>query len=1321
MASIQFMQRAKLIFEQYCAAGFASSTRFAGAFDALDDLLILGDRVLAACQFDLKLSGAYEVGPALGRLADEDGADTLEKDLIEYWLKAVRALAAPDKAATDPGPRDNWYQALLDLDLLGGKTLELSRDKAAQIEDPVERWLFLAREDRNPEAHDPARPTSEVEARRLPSRLATLLAALHVHREALTHALRALVTRPLDVVDLRGALAATREERDGHLRVFKGRREELRALTAALHVPPTEPGRWIVLVANEGSGKSALAARVSQELAVSETPIGRDAASVSRQASWLPGALFHSGKACRSHLETGRLLIAQANSLLLHPLKVAPPEGGLSLEGLGTGLDGLGAGISSQPRFRPPRGRRDDGERVRWTLAHALTALVSERGFAMVILDAIDEMSAGEPLSFLPEHLPPGVGVLVTGREGSALAEFLRVRPGAQRFELGEIQKADLPEFLGTTDPRHAEFNDRAWEATRGWAHRLHRLRIEIVKASGEPRTDMLAGTDEILQRQAELWNDPTHPGVLEATLALLTVFEPRAAVSLDSLEAYIEEQDVSISRPQLRASLRRVEDQLEGRVTGRLKLSNKLLAEHCASDHLGPRGLAAALRRVADWIVDADDDDCPPELVAGFLDEWWEPGPQAPRAAGVAAGVVEAWRGAGKAQRLLDVWRERRDGGGAGSLAALRAAADLELPEGLRRLGRHELAEGDSAEGERLLLAATDAGDQQAVLQLAGWHLSEITPTAQPRRGEALLRDAVARGSMDAAALLGEHLLQGADPAAAQEAEALLRPAIASGDLTAAVVLGTAAATRHTGVDASVEEGESWLVSAADGGVEVAKFVIGALGVDGCLPGVTVDRAIKMLRESVRGGSPEAAAVLGEKLIRGDRVPADPEEGARLLEIAGTTMPEARCALGFTLASVEVPGRTAEEGLSLLRELDSQGVPGAAGRLGFLDLTAGRILEGRVLLEEAAGAGDDTACALLAAAILEGMLDATYASQVDELLNPRLLRTRPGLHLLRARAILDGRIEGTRHDALGALRRAADMGHGDALRDLAALLQEEPSPEHDAEAERRLRRWYELDGDVARLPLAEFLLERHDEQGVPEEAIELLRAASDDGDRRARMQLVGHLLETATTVEARDEAVSLVQGKTDDLDDRTRRLLIETALADPPLVSDPGSLALEEGYYAYLSGDWEAASQLFHRGFLAGEPVLGGNNLAYMLRRAEVSEPDDFPSIDELLSPGLEAGDEFARLNHILHLIAAGTAAAWRSADLQIADLDKQEGLLGWWGGSPLEDGDPEAMLVTAWLSLHGGPPLAKSERRRRLEVALAGGWAVPAWLLKR
>jgi len=81
----------------------SSSVEYNGAAEILNSLLLLGDRILVACEQDPEFGRVSPIGERLGTLAQLQGKkDTTEEEQrllqeTELWLRAVVRLALPDK------------------------------------------------------------------------------------------------------------------------------------------------------------------------------------------------------------------------------------------------------------------------------------------------------------------------------------------------------------------------------------------------------------------------------------------------------------------------------------------------------------------------------------------------------------------------------------------------------------------------------------------------------------------------------------------------------------------------------------------------------------------------------------------------------------------------------------------------------------------------------------------------------------------------------------------------------------------------------------------------------------------------------------------------------------------------------------------------------------------------------------------------------------------------------------------------------------------------------------------------------------------------
>jgi len=158
--------------------------------------------------------------------------------------------------------------------------LDLRPEECQKISDPVRQAIFLAKEDRNPITHESAPLDYATRMRTLPGALLTLIAPLFKHRESLRQSLRRLVTNSPRSAEIQGIAQTVCSERSGHLSNFAGRLEWIKLLKHKLEQDPSLGGGYLLLTAEEGTGKSALCAKLTEELRPGDQVLGPAAGSV---------------------------------------------------------------------------------------------------------------------------------------------------------------------------------------------------------------------------------------------------------------------------------------------------------------------------------------------------------------------------------------------------------------------------------------------------------------------------------------------------------------------------------------------------------------------------------------------------------------------------------------------------------------------------------------------------------------------------------------------------------------------------------------------------------------------------------------------------------------------------------------------------------------------------------------------------------------------------------------------------------------------------------------------------------------------------------
>ncbi len=246
-------------------------------------LLVQCDRILRACDGHPEFNRVTLIGEDLRDLAAafERGRDVQQSTealagRIELWLKAVLWLAVPPASATlRADPRHyTLFPVLLGLKLLTEAELQVRIDQYHTIPDQVRQLIRLAKTTRDSVTHETNDLVYRLSANLLSSTLITLLAPIYKHYDAIFIHLRGLVTSPIDAGNLTSLLRTIASERRGHLQHFAGRVEWLRVLREQLESDQDLSGRYVLLVGPEGTGKSALCARLTEDLVQSLQHLG---------------------------------------------------------------------------------------------------------------------------------------------------------------------------------------------------------------------------------------------------------------------------------------------------------------------------------------------------------------------------------------------------------------------------------------------------------------------------------------------------------------------------------------------------------------------------------------------------------------------------------------------------------------------------------------------------------------------------------------------------------------------------------------------------------------------------------------------------------------------------------------------------------------------------------------------------------------------------------------------------------------------------------------------------------------------------------------
>ncbi len=625
-------------FRKHLLGVMITSPEYATLSNHFDATLLLGDRVLAACKEHPEFNRVWdkancliEVVHALDQPGDPSGIAENILTYVEIWLKALLWLVAPSRWELHVGHNPTLATIIQELSLLTPNELGLADDMWSTISDEVHQLIFLAKRYRNAVTHEPQSLQYIDKVRFLPAALVAIIAPLYKHHALLTHRLESLITYPFVGQDLYGMLRTMASERRAHLQYFAGREDWVVALQQKLNGSLKATGGYVLLSGAEGSGKSALCAKLSEELTSASDSLGAHSAVVRRSAPWLPGVLFLSGKQSNQPREIVALLVAQANTHLLSPVAFievdAPFDSDVSVLAYSASFEDallVNQGFEERDSLRSrdfynstragrartqarthsggsPHGKDSTSNMVilKRKLYEALDQVVLQRGHVILIIDALDEISAeGTQLGFLPEQLPSGCSALLTTRPGTIADTWFQNHRVVERLTLTDLLRTEIPLLTKVSDSAgtaERDFNDQVWQASLGWPLLVASAARSVREHGGDfTQATVDRSVDTILQRQAREWRSTSEQGdanssfdVLKEVLALLAVFEPATPIDLDDIQGFIEYQGTVIALDDLRHQLQSVGPQVEGLDVSRIKLRLKTFADYVRTTHL--------------------------------------------------------------------------------------------------------------------------------------------------------------------------------------------------------------------------------------------------------------------------------------------------------------------------------------------------------------------------------------------------------------------------------------------------------------------------------------------------------------------------------------------------------------------------------------------------------------------------------------------------------------------------------------------------------------------------------------------------------------
>jgi TPR repeat protein len=1283
-------QRNRELFRKNALEIMLKSAEYSDIGNQFDSLLILSDRILSAFVEDVEFNQIRKIAINLMEIErqierKEDYSKSVEAlmQASEQWLKPLLWLVDQPRweKLNQNKKMFTLFPTIRELGLLTEAELKTSEQEAHKITDEVRLLMYWNRKDRNYTTHETHEAPNYIKGRFLTVALLMLLTPVYKHHASIEARLLGLISSPIPSRDIEDLLALLNSERMKHLDRFNGRKKWIADLIERLHGNPESATPYLLLIGYEGIGKSAISAKLTEELSHNISVFGREASHVRKVAPWLPTVILHFGKQSNHPNEIVRLLIAQANTLLLEPLPLPDPKdytfGDTEIESMNNSLfpslegDRLPEQSSSasedfknstdiydsQKHQQTERSRRKDAVsdmvRYRRALYLAFEKVAQERGPIVIIIDAIDEISAtGRDLDFLPERLPNGVTALLTGRQNTKAVEWISNNREADKLRLTGLEGDEislLTKIISSDGAAEARFNERVLRVSQGWPV----LVLSAARSAQKNKDNLDAvqidrSVDTVFERQAGEWKlfvPQFDIDILHDLLMLLSVFEPATPLDLGLVQSYLQHKGISVSLIQLRQLLQRIAVQIEGLGAGRIKLSLKAFAEYIRGRYCSRKDLKKVLEAIVDWLCVEDDIDA--KTLVSFLEYWLDPTQSSDHNyQPLLEGLIDKIISKRNADFIYDIYLLSRD---------KKLKKDILLPF-----------------ASKALFAAAEHGNINAMRVLGGRLIEGVGLDKNVSDGERWLCRAAEKNNTQAMIVLGRYLLDG--------------------DV----------------LPKDLRTGESWLRKASDLGDNDATRLLAIRLIDDQCETKNRDEGEGLLRALAMDGDVLANLMLASRLILGQDVHRDLDEGKKiLLKLAEDGLPEAAAILGQLILNGNLPPNDSKEGEFWLRKSADAG-NNVAGRNLALRLIDGRGLqhdqeEGERLLRKLAEDGDSISMKILGDRLIEGngLTQAPkegthWLRQAGDAGNSKAI-TDLGLRLFDGQELTQNKQEG-----LKLLRKAAELGETAAMRLLGdRLLDERGLSKNHIEGKQWLYKAAESENILAMLSLGDRLLKGQGLKKNIKEGEQWLRKAAETHDPKALVKYARELTLGDSIPHDIEKAESLLQ---------------EAIAAKSPY----GHELL--GYLRYGSGYMLEAASYFLKAIELGSSGAKVN-LAYMVRRNEIESTLDVPPLKELLSKSVEQKNSVGIINYSLCL-AAGTQCDqdWIAADQLLASLANIGNLndaTEWWHSRIIKDNDPEGHLVMGWLSRHH---LAKDPDgltvADRMNRAREGGWVIPEWM---
>ncbi len=917
----------------------------------LNNLTVLADRIILASTNNPYLDSVSSINKniieALQYPTDVQKSGYLLTQ-IEKWLKAVTYFSFPDRFKLHTKNQDGFHftTVLRELNLL--EQAEIDNKGVQEFDDFVKSYFIFAKNNRNFETHRTESQRSSIKNNYLLSALITMFAPLYTYYDVIKKNLEGLVIRPVDS-SIDYLFQLINNDINSKLKFFKGRENDVNTIVNKLTGDLREGGGYLIVTGMEGIGKSALCAKVSEQL-IQKNNNSLLMNQVQKDTPWLPGQLLHFGKWEKNRLQIIRSLISQANAMLLRPVALPDAKiGGMEIlpEHYLIEEDHFGQygrteedftnyrtdfeNISTKKVGKSPSGNVGDSymehnsvstlfkkdeniEIVQYQslLFSTLKQLVEQHGPVVLIIDALDEISKKpEDFSFLPESLPEGVSALLTVRPNLDIDTWFigRSRLGIEPYELKLIPREDIPKFTSINDHNGSEekkFNDAVYKHSKGWSLQVADIARKLKDLNGDfTKINVEDESKNFFMRQQAEWKDlypdqPRNKEILKEILHLLAWFEPVSPINEDDIHGYLEfcfEEDFDFN--DVKELLKPVAYQIQGLGSSQenIKLNISAFAENVRSRRT-KRDKIRDLQKIANWLI--EDDLIESKLIGDFISYWVEEG---------AKKQVEI------AQSIIVSFKENEDFKRIKSIAS----------QSFKRNGKPNKA---FVYASKVL---AESGDPFFMYLYSSLLANGREVDEDVKEAEVWLRKAAQADHVNSMIILGSSLLDGEKfPKNETEGEEWLRKAIDLGSVDASIELGCRLIDGKN-IEVNVEEGYEILDKAADGNSEKAMIIFANRLLDGKGIKNDPDKGKELLiRLADEFESGKAMRHLGLRLIDQKGLPKNLEEGEEWLRKAAELddLP-AIYNLGKFLFKGDYFGKNQEEGIGwLLKGAEKRFVP---------------------------------------------------------------------------------------------------------------------------------------------------------------------------------------------------------------------------------------------------------------------------------------------------------------------------------------------------------------------------------------------------------